>query len=74
MRNWFECMRSKKLPCADIEIAHRATTVCHLGNIARWLGRKLAWDPVKETFPGDAEACRYIDRPRRKPWELPEIS
>ena len=74
MRNWFECMRSKKLPAADIEIAHRSTTVCHLGNIARWVGRKLAWDPVKETFPGDAEACRYIDRPRRKPWELPEIS
>ena len=42
-------------------------------NIARWLGRKVRWDPEKEIFPGDEEANTYLDRPKRKPYELPTI-
>lgn len=71
MRNWFDCMRAKKLPVADIEIGHRSITVCHLGNIARWVGRRLAWDPAKERFVNDEDACRFLDRPRRAGYELP---
>ncbi|MGD0900602.1 MAG: Gfo/Idh/MocA family oxidoreductase [Thermoguttaceae bacterium] len=71
MGNWFECMRTRQQPVAHAEAGHRSATVCHLGNIARWLGRRLKWDPVKETFPDDAEANTYLDRPRRKPYELP---
>jgi predicted dehydrogenase len=70
--NWLECIKGRKTPNADAEIGHRSATVCHLGNIARWLGRKLRWDPAKETFVGDAEANRHLDRARRKPYELPE--
>jgi len=69
--NWLSCIRSRKTPKADVEIGHRSATVCHLGNIARYLGRKLKWDPVKEQFPGDAEANSYLDRARRKGYELP---
>jgi predicted dehydrogenase len=72
MKNWIDCIISRKKPNGDIEIGHRSATVCHLGNIARWAGRKLRWDPVKETFPDDAEACAYLDRERRKPYVLPE--
>ncbi|MCU0875035.1 MAG: Gfo/Idh/MocA family oxidoreductase [Pirellulaceae bacterium] len=70
--NWIECMKSRAKPVADVEIGHRSITVCHLGNIARWAGRKLRWDPVKEVFPDDADANQYLDRQRRKPYELPE--
>jgi len=70
--NWLECIKSREKPIADVEIGHRSTTVCHLGNIARWVGRKLQWDPVKEVFPGDEEANAYLDRPRRKGYQLPE--
>jgi hypothetical protein len=55
-----------------VEIGHRSATVCHLGNIARWTGRKLRWDPVKEKFVGDKDANQHLDRERRKPWTLPE--
>jgi predicted dehydrogenase len=72
VENWIEAMQTRKKPNADVEIAHRSATVCHLGNIARWTGRKLRWDPVKEVFPDDAEANKYLDRTRRKPFELPE--
>ncbi len=70
--NWIECMKTRAKPVADVAIGHRSTTVCHLGNIARWLNRKLRWDPVKEIFPDDAEANQYLDRARRKGYELPE--
>ncbi len=70
--NWLECIKSREKPIADVEIGHRSTTVCHLGNIARWVGRKLQWDPVKEIFPGDEEANAYLDRPRRRGYQLPE--
>ncbi|NLX13620.1 MAG: hypothetical protein GXY44_08210 [Phycisphaerales bacterium] len=29
LQNFFECMRSRKHPNADVEIAHRSTTVCY---------------------------------------------
>jgi predicted dehydrogenase len=71
IQNWIDCIKTRAKPVADIEMGHRSATVCHLGNIARQLGRRLHWDPAKEVFPGDAEANSYLDRPRRKPWELP---
>jgi predicted dehydrogenase len=72
VRNWLDCIQSRKRPHGDVEIGHRSATVCHLGNIARWAGRKLHWDPVKETFVGDDAANQYLDRPHRKGYELPE--
>ena len=72
VENWLDCIKSREKPIADVEIGHRSATVCHLGNIARWTGHKLRWDPVKEIFSDDAEANTYLDRQRRKPYELPE--
>ena len=71
--NWIDCIRSRKRPIADVEIGHRSCTLCHLGNIARWTGRKLRWDPETEVFPGDDEANAFIERPMRAPWQLPTI-
>ena len=65
------CVRAKD-PIMNVENGHRVATLCHLGNIARWLGRPLKWDPEKEIFPGDDEANTYLDIPRRKGYELPE--
>ncbi len=72
--NFFECIRSRKRPNADIEIAHRSTTVCYLVNICRDLGRKLKWDPKAERFIGDDEANKMLSRPRRKGYELPDVT
>ena len=52
-----------------MEIGHRSATVCHLGNLAVRLGRKLTWDPAKEEIAGDPEAARMLDRPYRAPWD-----
>jgi predicted dehydrogenase len=71
LQNWLDCIKTRKKPVADVEIGHRSISVCHLVNITRRVGRPLKWDPVKETFPGDEEANKLVDRPRRKGYELP---
>ncbi len=71
MQNWLDCIRSRKLPVADVEIGHRSVTLCHLANIVRAAGRPLKWDPQQERFVGDEEANAYLERPRRQGFELP---
>ena len=68
--NWLDCIKSGKLPICDAEVGHRSATVCHLGNIACRLGRKIAWDPVKETIADDKEAAAMLSKPYREPWKL----
>lgn len=68
--NFFECMRTRQLPAADVEIGHRSASVCLLGNIAVDLRRRLVWDGENERFVGDEQANRYLYRPYRAPWHL----
>jgi Predicted dehydrogenases and related proteins len=71
MTNFFECVRSRKLPIADVEIGHRAAAVCHLGVIALRSGLKLEWDGKREEFIGEnaKSGNRYIEREMRKPYD-----
>lgn len=71
--DFLKCVRSRKDPYFPVDIGHRVSSVCHLANIAIKLGRKLNWDPRREQFVGDAEADKLLDRPRRDPWQLPEV-
>ncbi len=79
-RNFVDCIKERKKCVCDVEIGHRSATVCHLGNIARWVsqqtqtvGTKLIWDSVKEEFKNSALANSMLDRPRRKGYELPKV-
>ena len=71
MQNFFDCVRSRKLPAADVETGHRSASVCHLGVLALRLGRKLEWDPEREKFRGEGakEADKMIARAMRKPFD-----
>ena len=68
--DFVHCVQTRERPFRDIEVAHRTATHAHLGNIAYWLKRPLKWDPVTEEIIGDAEAARWLDRPKREPWRL----
>jgi hypothetical protein len=74
LANWMECVKTRNRPHAYEEIGHRSTTVCHLVNITKRLGRRLRWDPVAERFLGDEEANALLSRPRRKGYELPALT
>jgi len=74
VQNWFDCIKTRAKPTADVEIGHRTATVCQLLVITRQLGRRLHWDPQGEVFVGDEEANKLLDRPRRDGWKLPDLS
>jgi len=68
--DFLHCVKTRERPFRDIEIAHRTMVICHLANIALWVGRGFKFDPVKEEILDDEEANRWVDRPRRAPWVL----
>ncbi|WP_422930717.1 Gfo/Idh/MocA family protein [Singulisphaera sp. PoT] len=69
--NFLECIKSRANPNAEIEIGHLSTRLCHLGNIAHRLGRKLKFDGATESFPGDAEANQLLTREYGTRFEMP---
>lgn len=70
LQNWIDCIRSRDVPHAPVEVGHRTVTICHLANIARELNRPLKWNAETELFVGDAGANELLERPRRKGFEL----
>ena len=70
IENFLECIRARKQPVCNAEVAHRATTACHAANICLCLGRPLKWDPTSEEFIGDELANRMRRRALRQPWRL----
>ena len=69
-RNFLECRKTRALTITPIEVAHRAITIAHLGNIAMQLGRKVRWDPNTEQILDDAEASRKLVRTMRGEWHI----
>jgi predicted dehydrogenase len=71
MGNFFDCVRSRKLPIADVEAGHRSACISHLGAIALRTGLTLKWDPAAEKFVGEhsKEANKYVTREMRKPYD-----
>ena len=48
VKNFLDCVRSRKLPNGDVLIGHRSAQASHLGNIAYMQKRRLAFDTVRE--------------------------
>jgi predicted dehydrogenase len=69
VRDFLECIRTRRQPVADIESAHAVATTCHLANISLRTGRKITWDAKNERIVGDRAADRMLVRPYRSPWD-----
>jgi len=69
VRNFLDCVKSRKEPLSDLESSHRVATACHLANIALRLGRKVRWNAQREKIIDDVEAARLLVRPFRAPWD-----
>ncbi len=69
VRNFLDCIKSRKEPISDLESGHRVVTACHLANLSLRLGRRLRWDADKETILDDPEAAKLLVRPYRAPWD-----
>jgi predicted dehydrogenase len=69
-RNFLDCVKSRELPICDIEIGHRSTLACHLGNIAYRTREKFQWDPARQAVVDNKAAARMLAREYRSPWKL----
>jgi len=58
--DFVHCVKTREDTAAPVEAAHRASTLCHLTDIAIRTGRKL----------NDPDADRYLSSAMREPWRL----
>jgi predicted dehydrogenase len=71
IRNFLDCVKSRQRPVSDIEIGHRSTSVCLLGNVAYRSQRRVVWDVAKQQIKaGGGDAEQYLARHYRQPWVL----
>ena len=72
-RDWLDCIKTRNRPVADVEKGARTVTIVHLGNLAYQQQRRFRWDPDRWQF-GNESDNRFLDRERRDPWQLPELT
>jgi len=70
MRDFLNCVKSRRRTVAHPQVAHRSMTTCHAINASMLLRRNLKWDPAKQEFVNDPEANRLRSRALRQPWQL----
>jgi hypothetical protein len=75
VEDFLDCIKTRARPTCDLEtIGHRASVLCHAGNIAARVGRTLTLDAESEMFQGDEDANALRGRTEwRSPWTLPDV-
>jgi predicted dehydrogenase len=68
-KNFVSCIRSREKPVSDIEVCHKSTATCLLGNVALRTGQRLEFDAAKQTIT-DSKLQKWLTREYRKPWKL----
>ncbi len=72
-QNFLECIASGGQPHADIEINHRSSALCHLGNLATRFGGSIHFDPQAEAITDNPEASKLVRRAYREGhWAVPQ--
>jgi len=66
--NWLDCIKSGKQPISNVEVGHRACSVCLISHIAMKLPGILKWDAQKERFIDNDLANSMLRRPQRYPY------
>jgi predicted dehydrogenase len=70
-RNFIDCVKSRERPICDVEIGHRSTSACLLGNVAYRSQQRLVWDVENQRLiSGGPSAEQYLSRQYREPWKL----
>jgi hypothetical protein len=71
VRDFLECVRTRRDPLMSMEPSHLATTVAHLGNIALRTQSRLSWNSRTESIQDNQAASSFLRREYRAPWALP---
>jgi predicted dehydrogenase len=70
IREFLDCIKSRKRTLTPVEIAHCSQVPGHLGHIAAVTGRKLTWNTAKQEIVGDSEAQAMTRPHSRGEWKI----
>ena len=70
IRDFLDCIRTRKSPLCTLEDGHRSTSFAHLANISLMVKQRLEWDSVNEKFINNEKANEYLSYDYRAPWKL----
>ena len=70
IRNFLDCVKSRKECHCSLEAGHRSTTFAHLANIALASRTRLEWDAKTERITNHAQANQLLDYEYRAPWKI----
>jgi len=70
IRDFLDCVKSRKRPTADVEDGHRSTTFAHLANIALETKSRIEWDAERERITNNEAANELLHYEYRAPWKL----
>jgi predicted dehydrogenase len=73
VRNWLDCIRSRKEPNCPIEKGRLAAVYTHMGNIALRTNSRLEWNEATQNFGSNPSANALLTPNYRKPWSLPKV-
>lgn len=75
VRNFLDCVKADDPTSLHVgaEIDLDSAALCHLGNVATRVGRRLGSDSDATKCMGDAEATKLLGRTYRTAYELPRI-
>jgi predicted dehydrogenase len=71
IRNFLDCIRTRKEPWCTAEEGHRSTCFAHLANIALASKRRIEWDADAERIINLEAANKLLHYTYRQPWALP---
>ncbi len=70
VRDFLDCVKSRKAPRCPLEEGHRSTSFAHLANIAIRMKQRLEWDAAAERFTNCDKANEQLEYAYRAPWKL----
>ncbi len=70
VRDFLDCIRSRKKPIIGLEDGHLSTNMAHLATISMQVKQRLQWDAEKEVVTNSDEANKLLHYEYRSPWKL----
>lgn len=72
VRNFLECMQTRKTPNADVELGAKVAKMTHLANISCRINKPVHWSNSENKFI-EAEANALIKPNYSNPWTFPNV-
>lgn len=70
-QDFLQCIKTNKLPHADIAAGRNATNMALLGMVSAQIGRSIQWDDNINKIKEDKEANALLSRKYRGDWKYP---